>query len=232
MKQRPSKQRSSSSTRKRVFLLDDHPITRYGLVQLINGEPDLTICGEAETAQQALVALKVPVPDLVLTDISLPGKSGLEFIKELQRLHPSIRVLVLSMHDETVYAERVLRAGARGYLMKSEGGQKLLEAIRQVLRGQVFLSPRMSTAIIDGVARHRAPAAETSLAALTDREFEIFQFIGQGFSTQKIGKCLDISIKTIGTHRVHIKQKLKLNSSMELVQHAVRWVATRQLSQA
>jgi DNA-binding NarL/FixJ family response regulator len=223
------KNRASNKARKRILIADDHPITRYGLAQLIGREPDLAVCGEAEGAQQALAAVKPTKPDLVLADITMPGRSGLEFIKDMQVLHPNVPVLVMSMHDETIYAERALRAGARGYIMKSEGGEKLLEAIRQVLRGQVSVSKGMATAILDVFARRRSSVADTRLAVLTDREFEVFQAIGQGLSSRAISKRFGISPKTVGTHRIHIKEKLKLNTGAELVQYAVRWVATQQL---
>jgi DNA-binding NarL/FixJ family response regulator len=215
--------------RRRVFILDDHPITRYGLTQLINEQPDLMVCGEAESGAEALAALKTVQPALALVDITLPGKSGLDFIRDVQGQHPAVAVLVMSMHDENVYAERVLRAGGRGYIMKSEGGEKLLQAIRQVLEGQVYVSKKMSATILDAFAKRGSVVGEARPGALSDREFEVFQLTGQGLSTREIGRQLNLSIKTVGTHRHHIKQKLRLRTGPELLRQAVRWAATQQL---
>ncbi len=219
--------RTSGHTRKRILLLDDHPMTRHGLAQLIGREPDLVVCGEADSAPAALSAIGSSRPDLVLADITLPGKSGLEFIKDMRVLHPQVAVLVISMHEETLYAERVLRAGGRGYVMKSEGGVKVLEAIRRVLRGEVYLSPAMSTTILGALGQPRSKTAGGVLASLTDREFEVFQLIGEGLSTNEVSRRLHVSIKTVGTHRVHIKEKLNLKNGTELVRQAVRWAASQ-----
>jgi DNA-binding NarL/FixJ family response regulator len=227
MKTTGSRQRVE--TRKRILIVDDHPITRYGLTQLINHEPDLQVCGDSESAAQALAAIKSARPDLVLADITMPGKSGLEFIKDLQAQYPAVSVLVISMHDERIYAERVLRAGGRGYIMKNEGGEKVLEAIRQVLKGQVYVSKSMSAALLDVFTRRHASFREATPGALSDREFEVFQLIGQGLSTQQIGQRLNLSVKTVGTHRQHIMQKLKLRTGPELIRQAIRWAAAQQL---
>ena len=214
---------------KRILIVDDHPITRYGLTQLITHEPDLLVCGEAESAAQALAAIKSARPDLVLADLTMPGKSGLEFIKDMQAQHPGVAVLVMSMHDENIYAERVLRAGGRGYIMKNEGGEKLLEAIRQVLQGRVYVSQSISTALLDVFTRHRSSAGDATPGVLSDREFEVFQLVGQGLSAQQIAQRLNLSVKTVGTHRQHIRQKLKLRTGPELIRQAVRWAAAQQL---
>jgi len=221
--------RRTVKVRKRIFIVDDHPITRYGVTQLINHEPDLLVCGEAESAQQALAVIKSAPPDLVLADITMPGRSGLEFIKDLRTQQPHVPVLVMSMHDESIYAERVLRAGGRGYIMKNEGGEKLLEAIRQVLQGQVYVSKSMSAALLEVFTPHRSNVGEATPGALSDREFEVFQLIGQGLSAHQIGRRLNLSVKTVGTHRQHIKQKLKLRTGPELIRQAVRWAAAQQL---
>jgi DNA-binding NarL/FixJ family response regulator len=221
--------RRTVKVRKRILVVDDHPITRYGVTQLINHEPDLLVCGEAESAQQALVAIKSAPPDLVLADITMPGRSGLEFIKDLRAQQPRVPVLVMSMHDENIYAERVLRAGGRGYIMKNEGGEKLLDAIRQVLQGQVYVSKSMSAALLEVFTPHRSSGGQATPGALSDREFEVFQLIGQGLSAQQIGRRLNLSVKTVGTHRQHIKQKLKLRTGPELIRQAVRWAAAQQL---
>jgi DNA-binding NarL/FixJ family response regulator len=221
--------RSNVTARRRILILDDHPITRYGLTQLINHEPDLLVCGDAESAAQALAAMRSARPDLVLADITMPGKSGFEFIKDLQAQYPAVPVLVISMHDERIYAERVLRAGGRGYIMKNEGGEKVLEAIRQVLKGQVYVSRNMSAALLDSFTRRHPDLREGAPSALSDREFEVFQLIGQGLSGRQIGQRLNLSVKTVGTHRQHIMQKLKLGTGPELIRQAVRWAAAQQL---
>ncbi len=226
---RTTKSKQATKPRRRILILDDHPITRYGLTQLISHEADLMVCGEAATAQDALTAIKPAQPDLVLADITMPGRSGLDFIKDMQTQHPRVPVLVMSMHDESIYAERVLRAGGRGYIMKNEGGEKLLAAIRQVLHGQVYVSQNVSAAVLDVFSGHGASAGEPTPALLSDREFEVFQLIGQGLSTQQIGRRLNLSVKTVGTHRQHIKEKLKVRTAPELVQQAVRWAAAQQL---
>lgn len=223
--ERPTKAKAC----RRLFLLDDHPMTRYGLTQLLNQEPDLLVCGEAESAHQALKAIASARPDLVLADLTLPGRGGLEFIKDLQAQHPDLPVLVVSMHDESLYAERVLRAGARGYIMKNEGGEKVLEAVRQVLRGEIYVSKSASAALLGLLTRRRPGANEARPGVLTDREFEVFQLIGQGLSARQISRRLNLSIKTIGTHREHIKEKLKLQTGPELIRQAIRWAAAQQL---
>lgn len=227
MRATPSRQ--TMKTQKRILLVDDHPITRYGLTQLINREPDLLVCGDAESAAQALAAIKSARPDLVLVDITMPGRSGLEFIKDMQAQHPGVALLVMSMHDETIYAERVLRAGGRGYIMKNEGGEKVLEAIHRVLHGEVYVSQSVSAALLDLLTRQRSSVAEATPGVLSDREFEVFQLMGQGLSARQIGQRLNLSVKTVGTHRQHIKQKLKLQTGPELIRQAVRWAAAQQL---
>jgi DNA-binding NarL/FixJ family response regulator len=226
---KPKIEKRSGGRKAKVLIVDDHPITRHGLKQLLDHEADLTVCGEAETAQEALSSIKPLQPDLVLTDITMAGKSGLELIKEMQALHPQVAALVLSMHDEVIYAERMLRAGARGYLMKSAGGAELLVAIRQVLRGEVYLSKKMSAKMINLLSGSRFRTNRSALEMLTDREFEVFQLLGQGLSTREIGQRLHISSKTVDTHRLNIKDKLNLKTLPELMRHAVRWGATQAL---
>jgi len=223
------KSKRAAKARRRILILDDHPITRYGLTQLINHEPDLLVCGEAATVQDALATIKSAQPDLVLADITMPGRSGLEFIKDMQAQYPGVPVLAMSMHDESIYAERVLRAGGRGYIMKNEGGEKLLEAMRRVLSRQVYVSQNVSAAVLDVFTRRGNSAGEATPRLLSDREFEVFQLIGQGLSTQQIGRRLNLSVKTVGTHRQHIKEKLKVRTAPELIQQAVRWAAAQQL---
>jgi DNA-binding NarL/FixJ family response regulator len=215
--------------RKRVFIVDDHPVFREGLVGLVKREPDLTVCGEADNASHALTAIERLKPDLVLADIGLPGKSGLELLKDLRAMCPELAVLVISMYEETLYAERVLRAGARGYLMKQEGPENILRAMRQVLDGQTYVSERMSVRILS-VFSGRSDKARSPIARLSDREFEILQLIGQGKDSSAIAKQLHVSSKTVDAHRGHIKEKLNLRNGTELIYYAVRWVGAQQQS--
>ena len=217
----------SATARKSVLIVDDHPMMRQGLAQLINNEPDLHISCEAENAGQALEGVRKHAPDLVLADISLPDKNGLELIKDLRTMHPGLAVLVISMHDESLYAERVLRAGGRGYIMKQEGGKKMMEAIRQVLSGQIYVSHKMSARILELFSGRRPDSTSSPVGSLTDREFEVFQLIGQGKSTRKISEHLHISVKTVEVHRANIKTKLDIKSAGELMHYAMRWVEAR-----
>jgi DNA-binding NarL/FixJ family response regulator len=206
-----------------VLIVYDHPMMRTGLAQLINNEPDLKVCAEADTAAQALELVVGQKLDLALLDISLPDKNGLELIKDIHAQKPDLPILIVSMHDEALYADRVLRAGARGYIMKQEGGKKLMAAIRQVLSGQISVSEKMSARILETFSGRRAEAAAT-LDRLSDREFEVFQLIGQGKGTREIAQHLRLSVKTIEVHRANIKQKLGLKSGTDLVRQAIRWV--------
>ncbi len=225
------KKSSTARNKKRILIIDDHPMMRQGLAQLIGAEADLTVCGESENAGQALDAIRAVEPDLVLADISLPDKSGLELIKDFQSVRPGLPVLVISMHDESLYAERVLRAGGRGYIMKQEGGKKLMEAIRQVLDGQIYVSEKMSARILEIFSGRREDAECSPVGKLTDREFEVFQLIGQGKSTKEIATGLHLSAKTVEVHRINIKQKLNLKSAPELIRYAVRWIETESASE-
>jgi DNA-binding NarL/FixJ family response regulator len=209
--------------RKRILIVDDHPMMRHGIAQLIGAEPDLAVCGEAENARDAFDVVGILKPDLVLADISLPGKNGLEMLKDFQAMMPDLPVLVVSSHDETFYAERVLRAGGRGYIMKQEGGQKLMLAIRQVLSGKIYVSEAISAGILEMFSSNRAPSESSPMEKLTDREFEIFQLVGQGQGTKDIAHKLHLSAKTVDVHRANIKNKLKLSSAPELIHYAVRW---------
>jgi DNA-binding NarL/FixJ family response regulator len=198
---------------------------REGLRTLISREHDLAICGEAETAGQALDAVANLKPDLVLADISLPGRNGVELIKDIRSLQPAVLILVISMHDESLYAERVLRAGARGYIMKQESGPTMIQAIRQVLAGRIYLSDKMSARILENVAGKRAKASP--IERLSDREFEVFQLIGRGKSTVQIAEELHLSTKTVEAHRAQVKAKLDLRNMPELISFASRWVETQ-----
>ena len=199
---------------------------RGGLAQVINQQTDLMVCGEAGDAREAMERIGVMKPDLAVVDISLDGKGGLELIKDLQTLHPELPVLVMSMHDELLYAERALRAGARGYVMKKEGGEAALQAIRQVLSGRVYVSDKMSALILHNFAAVRSTRSKSPIELLTDREFEVFELIGEGCTTREVARRLHISPKTVDVHRQNLKEKLSLPSATSLIQHAVRWVET------
>ena len=219
-----------SPVRKKILLIDDHPFMRMGLAQLINQQPDLVVGGEAGDPAEAARVLDRDLPDLVLTDITMPGRSGLEFIKDLKAARPDLRILVVSMHDELIYAERVLRAGAQGYVMKEAGGEKLLAAIRQVLDGQIYVSSRMSARILESLSGRKPRGSHSPIETLSDREFEVFQMIGQGKITRDIAHQLHLSPKTVDVHRAHLKEKLGLTDATALVRHAVRWVETQHVS--
>ena len=209
--------------KKRVLLVDDHPIVRERLGELIALEVDLEVCGEAEDAQGALDAVARAQPDIAIVDISLKDSYGIELIKDLKERHPNLPVLVLSMHEESMYAERALRAGAKGYLNKSEASKKVVAALRQVLAGQIFVSEKMAAGLLQKVASGRKPSTQggSPIGVLTDRELEIFQLLGQGKSAKEIGNTLKISVKTVEAHREHIKQKLNFKTSNELLRYAI-----------
>ena len=217
----PSPKRAA--IRRRIFIVDDHPITRYGLTQLLSRESDLLVCGEAENAQEALAGIKPPLPDLVLADVGMPGKNIIEFIKDLRGLHPGLPVLILSTHDEAVYAERLVRAGARGYIMKSEGGTNLVMAVRKVLLGQVHLSVAMADRAFESFGGRPARAGSSVLGQLTDREFEVFELFGQGKTTREVAKQLCLSPKTVETHRLNLYRKLEIKTPGELIRYAVQF---------
>jgi DNA-binding NarL/FixJ family response regulator len=222
----PSKK--NNPAKKRIVLVDDHPMMRQGLSALIQNEPDLEVVGEAENAAQALDVVTKLKPDLVLADITLPDKNGIELIKDIHAHGPNPPdVLVISMHDEALYVERVLRAGGRGYIMKQEGGKKLMVAIRQVLSGQVYVSEKMSSKILEIFSGRRQESASSPVETLTDREFEVFQLIGKGLTTLQMAHELHVSNKTVEVHRANIKAKLKLKTAPELLRYAVRWVESQ-----
>lgn len=212
--------------KKRILIVDDHPFMRAGLAQMIDKQPDLQVAGEAGEPGEALRQLQKARFDLVLTDITMPGRSGIEFIKDVQAQYPGLPMIVVSMHDEVIYAERVLRAGARGYVMKEAGGEALLQAIRQVLSGLPYVSPRVSAKILEDMSGRKPRASNSPIEKLTDREFEIFRLVGQGKSTRDIAKQLGLSPKTVDVHRANVKEKLGLKDVTALVRHAVRWVET------
>lgn len=208
----------------RVLLVEDHPIVRQGLAQLINQEPDLEVCGEAAAVSEAIEVVEATSPDLALIDISLKSSNGLELVKDLARSHPQVRTLVLSLFDEMVYAERVLRAGAKGYIMKAEATDNVMVAIRTVLAGEVYVSDRVRQKLFDRMVGTHADPAESAVELLSDRELEVFQMVGEGCGTRAIADRLNLSVKTIETYKSHIKSKLKLKDGTELIQQAVKWV--------
>ncbi len=209
----------------RILLVDDHPIVRHGLGLLIDHEDDLNVCGETETVAEALDNLQTLNPDLILADISLKGASGLDLTKTLKEQNPDLPVLILSMHDEELYAERALRAGARGYIMKQESADQVIDAIRKVLEGGVYLSEQLAAKMLNNFADGNIDEIEKmGVESLSDRELEVFDLIGRGHTTRMIADRLRLSVKTIETHRAHIKQKLKIDTSTELTHRAFHWV--------
>jgi DNA-binding NarL/FixJ family response regulator len=227
-KSRAESQKSSDARRK-ILLVDDHPFMRAGLAQLLNKQSDLIVAAEAGDAAEAGRELAKQKIDLILTDLTMPGRSGLEFIKDTLALYPDLPILVVSMHDEMLYAERVLRAGGRGYIMKGAGGENLLLAIRQVLSGEVYISPKVSAKIVGQFSARKPRGSSSPIEQLSDREFEVFQLVGHGHSTRDIAERLKLSPKTVDVHRGKIKEKLDLKDATELVRYAVRWVETQNL---
>jgi DNA-binding NarL/FixJ family response regulator len=209
--------------KKTVFVVDDHPIVRQGLALLINQETDLTVCGEAEEMHSALSAIQAVRPDILIVDISLNGPDGLELLKNIRLGAPRLPVLILSMHDESIYAERALRAGANGYIMKQEATEKVLVALRRILSGEIYVSDRIANSMLRHYVRGVNPSEHSSISDLTDRELEVFRLIGEGHGTRQIAETLHLSVKTVESYQAHIKEKLSLRSARELVQHAVQW---------
>jgi DNA-binding NarL/FixJ family response regulator len=204
--------------------VDDHPLVREHLTALLAREPDLAVCGEAADGPAALSLIQQQAPDLVILDISLKRSHGLEFLKDLRQVRPDLPVLVLSMHDETVYAERALRAGALGYITKEEATINVLTAVRRVLSGQVYLSERMAARMMKKLVGGRADELGSPLDILTDRELEVFQMIGRGLGTRQIAEDLRLGVKTVESYRARIKEKLQITDGTQLVQQAVQWV--------
>ncbi|MDP3686506.1 MAG: response regulator transcription factor [Sulfurimicrobium sp.] len=212
-----------SPVKRRVAIVDDHPIVRQGISQLIDQEDDLVTCCQASGAQEAIELMARCVPDILLVDISLDGISGIELIKMLRQHKIKVPVLIISMHDESLYAERALRSGAKGYVMKQEATEKVLTAIRQVLRGEIYLSERLQGKILQRVINGEEGGL-SAIDLLSDRELEVFRLIGHGYSTSDIGRELKRSVKTVETHRAHLKDKLGLKNAAELTHFAVQWI--------
>lgn len=207
----------------RILLVDDHPLLRTGLALTLDDEPDFEVVGQAADAEEALDVVDRLDPDLVVVDLSLPGMGGLELVKHLQTIRPQTRTLVVSRHDESLYAERAVRAGARGYVSKLEAGEKIVDAVRTVLRGGIYLSEDVKDKMLFGAASGRDPMA-SPLEVLSDRELEVFEMTGRGVETKEVAERLHLSVKTVESYRARIKTKLGLTNSTELIAHAVRWV--------
>ena len=212
--------------KRRVLIVDDHPIFRDGITQLINTQPDLLVCGSVGSANLALSAVAELKPDMIILDISIQGTNGIELMKSVRAQHPTLPALMLSSHDEGLYAERALRAGARGYVMKSAAPEKVVEALRRILSGGLYLSEAIGSRLLDTFLNGRTTngASSSGVAQLSDRELEIFRALGEGRGTREIARTLFLSVKTVETHRAHIKEKLKIQSATELVRAAVEWV--------
>lgn len=209
---------------KKLLLVDDHPLMRKGLAMTLEAEPDLTVYKQVPSAEDAIDAVNSEMPDVAIVDISLPGMSGLELIKHLLALHPELPILVVSRHDETLYAERAIRAGARGYIMKLEAGDVIVKAVRRVLKGGIYVSDEINERLLMGMISGRSSVAESPMEVLSDRELEVFELTGRGLGTREIAERLHLSVKTVESYRARIKSKLNLNTATELVQHAVQWV--------
>lgn len=209
--------------KRRVFVVDDHPIVRSGLTQLINREPDLAVCGDAEEMQMALQTMDTLKPDILIVDISLNGPDGLDLLKHVRTKDPSLPVLILSMHDESIYAERALRAGANGYIMKQEATERVLVALRRILNREIYVSDRVANKMVrQFVGANSTTPQQSPLDGLSDRELEVLRLIGQGHGTRQISGELHISIKTVESYQGHLKEKLGLKNSRELVQYAIQ----------
>ena len=207
----------------RIFIIDDHPLVREWLTNLIDTTPDLIVCGEADSGKAALQLLAAAEPDLAIIDLSLGGGSGIDLIRSVRTMFPKVAMIVLSMHDERVYAERSIRAGARGYIMKRESTKKIIEAIREVLKGNMYLSKELMELFAEKFVSGAPANGAQPVAQLSDRELEVFQLIGQGYETREIAKALNVNIKTVQTYCTRIKDKLKFSTGAELLREAVRW---------
>src|ERR1041385_6056180 len=218
------KSQNQAAIRKhRILVVDDHPIVRQGLALLINQEADLVVCGEAEEATGAMHVLASSHRDSLIVDISLNGPDGIDLLKNIRSIHPTLPVLILSMHDESIYAERALRAGANGYIMKQEATEKVLVALRRILGGEIYVSDRIANKMLKHYITGSGTLRNSSIPDLSDRELEVFRLIGEGHGTRQIAEELHISIKTVESYQAHIKEKLSLRSARELMQRAIQW---------
>jgi DNA-binding NarL/FixJ family response regulator len=219
-------QKQRQSTKKKIFIVDDHPIVREGLTAIINHEKDFEMCGEADEAREAFKAISGLKPDVVIVDITLKNSDGIELTKNLKARYPTLPVIVLSIHEESTYAERVLRAGAQGYLMKEVVSQNIVGAIHTVLSGEIYVSNTMGKKLLRKLAAGKADTISAPMDSLSDRELEIFRLIGQGYKPSKIAESMHLSVKTVETYRGRIKEKLDLADADELLRYAIRWVSS------
>jgi len=219
--------KSISPALKRIVIVDDHPLFRKGLQELIHSDGDFLVCAEASDAAEAMGVIRKETPDLAIVDLSLPGANGIELIKNVRAEFPKLPILVLSMHDESLYALRALRAGAEGYVMKHEAMANVIQAIREVFNGRPYLSPAMAAQVITKFAHRQAEGEADAVERLSDRELEILELIGKGNDVRQIAKVLHLSPKTVETHRSHIKDKLDLKNSREVARFALQWLSAR-----
>jgi DNA-binding NarL/FixJ family response regulator len=220
----------SKHSQHKIFIVDDHPFLREGLTRFINLQEDMTVCGEASTTHQALKLIALLKPDVVILDLTLAGSNGLDIIKDMKLRSLKSLVLVLSMHDESLYAERALRAGAKGYIMKEEASKEVLKAIHRILDGEIYLSEKMSAKMLHKMADGKSDENALPEGGLSDRELQVFQLIGRGRGTRQIAEELHISAKTVESYRAHIKIKMNLKNAHELTHHAVHWVESKHLN--
>ena len=210
----------------RIFIVEDHPIFRMGMTELINRETDMTVCGDADNVPDAREGIADQKPDLVVVDLSLKQSNGMDLVREICEEYEDTACLVLTMHDESLHADRCIKAGARGYIMKEEASKSVISAIREIMAGNLYVSRSVMSRMLDRLHKKPDPAELSPISSLTDREMEIFQYIGEGCATGEIAKQLNISVKTIGTYRERIKEKLGIRQNGKLVRHAVIWVET------
>lgn len=223
-------QREDRGAKKRsIYLVDDHPVIRKGLAELINQRQDLHVCGAASTTEEALQQIPRLRPDLVVVDLTLQESSGLDLLRILSTRQPDLPVLILSMHDEDLYAKRALRAGAKGYIMKREAIDELIAAVHQVLGGRIYLSPKMSDRMLRNLAQDERTPCDSPVDVLSDRELEVFELLGAGHGAKEIARRLHLSVSTIETYQARLKEKLHLKDASELFRHALEWVHGRQL---
>ncbi len=216
---------NDGGAKRRILVVDDHPIIRQGLAMMVNRESDLEVCGEAEDATGAMLVMASSRPDVLIVDISLNGPDGLDLLKNIRSTYPTLPVLILSMHDESIYAERALRAGANGYIMKQEATEKVLVAVRRILNGEIYVSERIANKMLKHYITG-AGSLKNTIYDLSDRELEVFRLIGEGHGTRQIAEELHLSVKTVESYQAHIKDKLSLRSARELMQHAIQWNMT------
>lgn len=217
------KSKPASVKKTRLLVIDDHPLVRERVVELIQREPDLEVCAEVDSARDAIKAVQQLVPDMAIVDITLKDSYGIELVKQLKDIDPKLLMLVLSMHEESMYGERALRAGAKGYLAKYEASKKIVDAIRRILRGEIYVSEDLNRILLQKMAGMKSPGGDSPIDVLTDRELEIFQLLGQGMVVRDISERLFVSTKTVEAHREHIKQKLKFKTSSELLRYAIEY---------